>query len=145
VKRIATVILILLFSLAGFQSCKDLGTAVPVPTSPPTPFVPGPQSFSADIHPILLANCATAGCHTGSTPSSGFDQSTYAGLRSGGVRYGAAVIVPGDSANSGIINVLRGTGLVARMPVGGPFTATGLPDTMIVKIGAWIQQGALNN
>lgn len=133
---------VLILALLG-ASCKDLGT--PVAPPPPVPFVPGPQSFATDIHPILLANCAVSGCHTGSTPTSSFNQSTYAGVRAGGVKYGTNVVIPGDSANSGIIRALRGTGLVGRMPAGGTFSATGLPDTMIVKIGAWIMQGALNN
>jgi len=145
VKKIATISLAVLLSAAGIQSCKDLGTAVPAPTSPPAPFVPGPQSFASDIHPILLAHCATSGCHTGSTPTSGFNQSTYSGVRAGGVNYGTNVIIPGDSTNSGIIKELRGTGIVGRMPFGGQFASTGLPDTMIVKIGLWIIQGAQNN
>ena len=142
-KSAASVVLFLL--VAGIQSCNDLGTAIPTPVSPPPPFNPGPQSFAADIHPILLANCAVSGCHAGSTPASGFNQSTYAGVRAGGAVYGTNVIIPGDSTNSGIIKVLRGTGLVGRMPAGGTFSATGLPDTMIVKIGLWIEQGALDN
>ncbi len=133
------------FLIVASQSCKDLGTTLPTPSSPPPPFIPGPQSFANDIHPILLANCAVSGCHTGSSPASGFNQSTYAGVRAGGVNYGTNVVIAGDSTNSGIIKVLRGTGLVGRMPLGGVYAASGLPDTMIVKIGAWIEQGALNN
>jgi hypothetical protein len=40
---------------------------------------------------------------------------------------------------------LRGTGIVGRMPFSGQYASTGLPDTMIAKVGLWIQQGALNN
>ena len=129
----------------GIQSCQDLGTLVPTPTTPTPPFNPGPQSFANDIHPILLANCATQGCHAGQNPSSGYNQSTYAGVRAGGVNYGTNVVIAGDSTNSGIMKELRGTGIVGRMPFGGPYASTGLPDTMIVKIGLWIQQGAQNN
>lgn len=130
--------------LLGIGACTDAGTEVP-PPAPPGPFTPGPQSFANDIHPILLANCAIAGCHTGTSPVSGFNQSTYAGVRDGGVNYGVNVVIAGDSTNSGIMKELRGTGIVGRMPFGGPFASTGLPDTMIVKIGAWIVQGATNN
>lgn len=133
------------FLTLGIQNCQDLGTPVPIPITPLPPFNPGPQSFANDIHPILLANCATPGCHSGSTPSSGFNQSTYAGVRAGGVNYGTNVVIAGDSTNSGIMKELRGTGIVGRMPFGGPYASTGLPDTMIVKIGLWIQQGAQNN
>jgi len=142
--KFSAALAVVLLIVAG-QSCKDLGTPVPTPTAPPAPFNPGPQSFANDIHPILLANCATPGCHAGQNPSSGYNQSTYAGVRAGGVNYGTNVVIAGDSTNSGIMKELRGTGIVGRMPFGGPYAATGLPDTMIVKIGLWIQQGALNN
>jgi len=144
-KNLAAIAVVLFIFLSSVQSCKDLGTALPTPVTPPPPFVPGPQSFADDIHPILLAHCATSGCHAGSTPVSGFNQSTYAGVRAGGVNYGTNVVIPGDSANSGIMKELRGTGIVGRMPFAGQYASTGLPDTMIVKIGLWIQQGAQNN
>ncbi len=102
-------------------------------------------SFACDVQPIILANCAVSGCHAGSNPTSGFNQSTYAGMRAGGVNYGTNVIIPGDSTNSGIVKELRGTGIVGRMPFGGQFQATGLPNQMIVTIATWIQQGAANN
>ncbi len=140
-----TIVLPILTVVFLTSGCSDLGTPVTTPSTPAAPFVPGPQSFAADIHPILLAHCATTGCHAGGAPSSGFNQSTYAGVRAGGVNYSSNVIVPGDSSNSGIMKELRGTGIVGRMPFGGLFASTGLPDTMIVKIGLWIQQGALDN
>jgi len=130
--------------LLGIGACTDAGTEVP-PPAPPGPFTPGPPSFANDIHPILLANCATSGCHSGTSRASGFDQSTYAGVRAGGANYGTSIVIPGDSSNSGIMKVLRGTGLVSRMPLSGTFASSGLPDTMIVKIGAWIVQNAPNN
>ncbi len=141
----SAIVAVLLLLVLVVQSCNDLGTEIPAPVIPPAPFIPGPQSFATDVHPILLAHCATTGCHAGSTPSSGFNQSTYAGVRAGGVNYGTNVVIPGDSTNSGIMKELRGTGIVGRMPFGGQYASTGLPDTMIVKIGLWIQQGALNN
>lgn len=105
----------------------------------------GQVSFSCDVQPIILANCATAGCHSGATPTSGFNQSTYTGMRAGGVNYGTDVIIQGDTTRSGIIKELRGTGIVGRMPFGGQYQATGLPNAMILTIGRWIMQGAANN
>lgn len=106
----------------------------------------GQVSFACDVQPIILANCATSGCHSGSSPKSGFNQSTYTGMRAGGVNYATnVIIIPGDTTNSGIIKELRGTGIVGRMPFGGQFQATGLPNDMILTIGRWIMQGATNN
>ncbi len=105
----------------------------------------GPLSFALDVQPILNFGCAISGCHTGSSPSSGFNQSTYAGLRAGGINYGATVIIDGDSTNSQHMRAMRGTATVGRMPFGGPWVTNGVPDSNIVKIGKWIKQGAANN
>lgn len=110
-----------------------------------TGFIPGNVSYAADIRPILNYGCAISGCHTGSSPVSGFNQSTYEGLRAGGVNYGSNVVVPGDSSSSGIIREMRGTGIVGRMPFGGPWVNSGVPDSLIRKAGTWIEQGALYN
>lgn len=104
-------------------------------------------SFSGQILPILVNNCAVPGCHTGSSPIAGFNPSTYSGLRAGGFTYHASVVIAGDSTNSGLMKMIRGTNNAygLRMPQGGQYFTTGLPDSMIVAIGTWIQQGALNN
>ena len=113
-------------------------------------------SFAADVHPILLANCAVSGCHVPPNPTGQFDQTTYAGIRAGGAAFGANVVTPGDSTSSspdvhtgsGIMKMLRNVNNPygnARMPLAGQYASTGLPDSMIVKIGTWIAQGALNN
>jgi hypothetical protein len=105
----------------------------------------GMLSFGSDIQPILNTGCALSGCHRPPGPSSGFDQSNYAGLRAGGVRFGTNVILPGDSANSEIIRAMRGTASVSRMPLGGPWASAGVPDSLIRTVATWIQQGAQNN
>ncbi|MBI4417861.1 MAG: IPT/TIG domain-containing protein [Ignavibacteriales bacterium] len=105
----------------------------------------GMVSYACDIRPILNFGCAISGCHTGSSPSSGFNQSTYAGLRAGGVHYGSNVIIAGDSTNSEIIKAMRGTATVGRMPIGGPWQSTGVPDSLIRRTALWIQQGAAFN
>ncbi|MEX1138318.1 MAG: IPT/TIG domain-containing protein [Bacteroidota bacterium] len=110
-----------------------------------TGFISGNVSYAADVRPVLLYGCTLSGCHIGPSPVSGFDQSTYAGLRAGGINYGSNVVVPGDSTNSGIIREMRGTGIVGRMPFGGPWQASGVPDSLIRRTALWIQQGALYN
>lgn len=104
-------------------------------------------SFSARVLPILLANCAVSGCHSGTSPIANFNPSTYAGLRNGGFSYHQNVVLAGDSTNSGLMKMIRGTNNLygLRMPQKGQYFTTGLPDSMIVTIGTWIKQGALNN
>lgn len=110
-----------------------------------TGFISANVSYAADIRPILSYGCAISGCHTGPSPTSGFNQSTYAGLRAGGVIYGSNVIIPGDSTSSEIIRAMRGTASVGRMPLGGPWFTSGVPDSLIGRTAVWIQQGALFN
>jgi hypothetical protein len=109
--------------------------------------VPGQLSFAVDVQPIFLANCALPTCHEPPTPTSNFNATTYAGLRAGGYTFGSSVIVPGDSVKSEIMKMVRSNDnlIGLRMPLAGPYTNTGLPDSLIVRIGTWIVQGALNN
>lgn len=110
-------------------------------------YVTGDVSYACDIRPILNFGCAISGCHVGPSPQSQFDQSTYSGLRAGGVKFGANVIKPADSSGSEIIRAMRGTasGGLARMPLGGPWVNTGVPDSLINRVALWIQQGAKLN
>jgi hypothetical protein len=104
-------------------------------------------SFSKTIQPILSSNCAVSGCHTGLSPSSGLNLSTYAGVRAGGNFFRTNVVIPYDSTDSDIMKMIRSSNnpLGIRMPESGKYASTGLPDSLIVQIGTWIQQGALNN
>jgi hypothetical protein len=145
----------LIFLVNIVESCKDQGSEVLQP--PQNPIVQDDSvRFNRDIHPILLANCAISGCHAGSSPAANFNQETYTGVRAGGATFGTNVIKPGDSTysssatnvGSGIMKMLRNVNNPYgnfRMPLTGTYAATGLPDSMIVRIGKWIVQGALNN
>jgi IPT/TIG domain len=100
--------------------------------------------FDPTIELILSTNCAISGCHKPPGAASGFDQSSYSGIIAGGAEFGKNDVVAGDSTNSKIIQKLRGKA-GNRMPLTGTYAATGLPDSLIVKIGIWIMQGAQNN
>lgn len=57
-------------------------------------------------------------------------------------RAGAVLVVPGDAANSYLLNKLSGVDITGqRMPRGGPF----LSDGQIRIIRRWIELGADNN
>lgn len=125
--------------VATIQGCKDSGTEPQPAATPPTD---DSAHFSTIVQPILTSNCTS--CHSGSSPSSGFDQTSYAGVLAGGTQFGTDVVFAGDSTKSKIIKKLRGTA-GSRMPLSGIYASTGLPDSLIVKIGEWIMQGAKNN
>jgi hypothetical protein len=144
--RLAGIVLVAMLGLS-LQACKDLGSPVAPPNTEPPPVINGQISFAANVQPIFLANCALGGCHTAFSPAGNFNVTSYGTLRAGGFTYGTAVIVPGDSATSGIMAMVRGNNnlIGLRMPLGGQYTQSGLPDSLIVRIGTWIVQGALNN
>jgi len=109
--------------------------------------LPPPVGLTADIQPILDANC-TAGCHSSPNPSAGLDLS--------GNAYNAIVGVPSDDvpamdliepldpANSYLWHKLNGTqigvgGSGGRMPKGAP--ALSVADKDLIE--HWILTGAL--
>lgn len=157
-----TGLIVLLFIAAGLgltDGCTDMGSPVTEQQTPAPPAGGGSTDtvrFSTVVHPILLANCALSGCHRPPNPQANFDQTTYTGERAGGVMFGSNVIQPGDSSysspstsvGSGIMKMLRNVNNPYgnfRMPQGGQYVSTGLPDSMIVQIGTWIMQGAKDN
>ena len=116
----------------------------------------GQVSFASSIQPIFAVNCALSGRHVPPSPRGGFNLTSYSGIMAGSVTFGTHVVTPGDSssnsastsAGSGIMKMLRNVNNPYgnfRMPQGGPNAATGLPDSLIVRIGTWIVQGAQNN
>ncbi|HTR80920.1 MAG TPA: hypothetical protein VMM58_04755 [Bacteroidota bacterium] len=127
--------------ITGMVGCTDMGSSVSPTTPPSVPPGDTTVSFKNQVLPIIIARCT---CHTSSPSASGFNPSTYNGLRAGGQLYDTTVVIPFDSMDSGIMAMLRSSNNKAgiRMPANGP---PYLPDSLIVKIGTWIQQGALNN
>jgi mono/diheme cytochrome c family protein len=96
---------------------------------------PGDVSFAADVAPVLVEHCA--GCHSGGNPAGRLQMESLATLLRGGP--GGAPVAAGKSADSLIVKKLRGAGIEGqRMPRGRP----PLPDDVIAKIAAWIDQGA---
>ena len=110
---------ILMSSIALIISCtyhKEFNE----PTDPSCGTVP--YRFSADVLPILSANCMN-GCHVqnGSAPG---DYSQYAAVKT--------------AVDNGQLR-LR-TIIMRDMPPSGP-----LPDALLKKIDCWIADGGLNN
>jgi hypothetical protein len=92
------------FTFAGFDAPKlreILKTQLPPPE--PTPELPsanGTPTYESYVGPLLTAKCSS--CH-GDLATAGLNMLTYAGLMKGGAD--GAVIVPGDSAGSKLVQV----------------------------------------
>ncbi len=93
------------FTYAGFDAPKlreVLQAQIPTPAPSPTPApVVGNPTFDANIAPIFTAKCSA--CHNSTTLAGGMDLTTYAGTMKGGKD--GAVIAPGDSTNSKLVQV----------------------------------------
>jgi mono/diheme cytochrome c family protein len=96
------------FTYAGFDAPalrailqSQLPAATPAPTLAP---VIGTPTFNANIQPIFAAHCTV--CHSGPGATAGLDLSSYTGTMKGSEN--GAVIVPGNSAGSKLVQVQSG-------------------------------------
>lgn len=90
-------------------------------------------SFAADVFPIIQSRCVN--CHGGDRTEAELVLRTYDDLMAGGES--GAVIVPGDAANSLLVQLIT----ELKMPKRGPK----LTPPQIQLITDWVNQGALNN
>ena len=95
------------------------------PVIPDSPEV----SFSEQIQPIIVSNCARSGCHDGDEE---FSLQTYEEI--------AGKVKSGDARKSEIYKAMTALWGESAMPPDGP-----LSDQQINLIYAWIMQGAKNN
>jgi len=104
--------------------------------------IPGDVSYKNDVLPILHDYCLS--CHQPGGKGyekSGLDMRTYESLMKG-TKFGA-VIKPGDSFTSIIIQVIEGRVHVSiRMPYG---MSGGLAKDKIAILKKWVDEGAKNN
>jgi mono/diheme cytochrome c family protein len=107
---------------------------------------PASVRYTADIAPLLEANCAT--CHLTGEEAGGMSLVADSALsflvnKPSQETPGVLRVAPGDPDKSYLVMKLEGThiahgGSGARMPFGG----TPLPAAEIAKIRAWIAAGA---
>ena len=88
-------------------------------------------SYEESIQPIFTLNCTN--CHNASQSSGGLSLESHNALMVNNV------IVPGDSLNSKLWEMLSGETLPIMPPSGN------LDDSSIHMIAKWIQAGALDN
>lgn len=125
-------------SCSAGETCSSANTCVCGPS----------VSFASQVQPIFTAKCATMGCHTGLVPQQGLDLSSgkaYAELVNvaSSECSGRTRVVPGDVANSYLINKITGVNMcpnTTKMPKTGS-----LSSTQIDTIAAWVCNGAPNN
>jgi hypothetical protein len=135
-------------TVPGQTTTSSLATTTSSSTSTTIPAI---VSFSAHVQPILTANCAVPGCHTGVVPQQDLDLSA-------GQAYASLVGVPSSEcplfprvqpdapASSYLMFKLEGPPqpcLVGnQMPAGGAAPLSAGDQSLIA---AWIAQGALDN
>jgi hypothetical protein len=92
-----------------------------------------PEIFRQRIQPILTQKCAS--CHSVNEPAGGLSVADFDSVLEGG-KHGPA-IVPGNSADSLLIQYLRGQ-KTPKMPMG----AAPLPESIIANLAAAIDEMA---
>ncbi len=140
-------------ALVGVLACAGDGTGPDngTPTNG-TPTNGGTPTLSADVQPILSANCTSSGCHGGTSPAQGMNLGSAAQTFSNTVNVPSNEapnldrVEPGQPDQSYLVHKIQGTqasvgGSGQRMPLGG----AALSQADIDKIRAWITAGAANN
>jgi hypothetical protein len=138
---VSTAAILILIILSGCSKSTSL------PTQPQPRGADTTVSFSNQVQPIFTANCALGGCHSGPQPQDGM--SLAAGSAYNQIVNKPCIDVPGYLlvkpffADSSFLYLkITGNPIAGiRMPYGRP----PLPDSLIVLVGKWINQGALNN
>ena len=100
------------------------------------PIVPGDAEticYEKDIKPILMSNCAYAGCHDPITMEEDYDFSSYQGVMASGT------VKPGDPNDSKMYKAITDKGEDFMPPPPKPKLST----ANIGLIYLWIKQGAL--
>lgn len=136
------IIILAFFSLI---SCSEDSTTSPSDSTSPPSSSNAPQAKFSDIQAKVFNSCAAANCHSSSSKqgnlvlASGLSYSNLVNVQSF-LFPSFKRVLPGNSANSLIIKILKGE-VSPRMPL----DLTPLTTDVIDSIAAWIDRGALNN
>lgn len=94
------------------------------------------QTFSGDVFPILESNCSN--CHAAfASASTALTRLTSVGT---GPCAGQRLVIPGNALRSLLFQIVTDSYECGELPLPGP-----LPWEQANVIGAWINQGGLNN
>lgn len=97
-------------------------------------FASEPVDYIRDVKPILAKHCVS--CHGASKPRASLRLDTAAAAIQGGD--GGPSVIPGQSAESPLIDAVVGGGELERMPLKRP----PLTELQIATLRSWIDQGA---
>lgn len=107
--------------------------ALSTPAGTASTLASGEVDFERDVRPILETSCRE--CHSGPIVQAELRLDSREGLVKGGIS--GTAVVPGRSAESLLLQRVRGEGGGLRMPPGPPLT-----DGEIAALAAWIDAGA---
>jgi hypothetical protein len=100
------------------------------------------STFSAQVYPILAANCALGGCHVvpGPNPNLSTQSAAFTALLDPSIP--RVRVFPGDTVGGELLRRLRGDTILVMPPQGA---LDSLQRGNYDLITLWIAQGALNN
>lgn len=125
-KKIKFAIFVFVFIAAAsvlIGSCgKDRDTSPPPPPPPPPGPVAGPLFINA--RSVIVANCATSGCHTGTSPQAGINFSQDAVIVANRDRIKARAIdgIPTPMPPNGLMSQTNRNIITTWINAGGRFT-----------------------
>jgi hypothetical protein len=106
-------------------------------------------SFSGQVQPIFSASCTNAGCHGGVKVAgnlnltSGKAYAALVGVSTSDCSGSKKRVVPGDPAQSYLMNKLTGVGICTGTQM--PKTGSNLAQAQLDTISSWICAGAQDN
>jgi|AP95_1055475.scaffolds.fasta_scaffold00408_2 hypothetical protein len=132
----------LVMSACSSDTMDNTGGAIVDPDPPGMGGNGDPVSYSAQIQPIFSASCGGSSCHIPG-PRNGVSLENYAAVvASAGSQYLSLVVLPGNAAESPLIDKLGGAPQFGQqMPDGG----ASLSLAQVQLIATWIDEGAQNN
>lgn len=145
-KFIARTVLILsttlVMSACSSDTMDNTGGALVDPDPPGTGENGNPVRYSTQIQPIFSASCGGSSCHIPG-PQNGVTLGSHAAvIASRGNQYLSLIVLPGNAAESPLIDKLGGAPQFGQqMPDGQP----SLSLAHIQLIATWIDEGAQNN
>ncbi|MEE9374682.1 MAG: hypothetical protein V3V00_16625 [Saprospiraceae bacterium] len=89
---------------------------------------PDPDGFELFISPVMSTSCSITGCHSGSSPAAGIGLTTYNGVK-------------GIADSGRLVGSTFWEDGFSRMPKNG----NQLDQSILDKIKAWVDAGAMNN
>jgi hypothetical protein len=133
------LLLLLLLAACSSETIDNTGITDPDPDPDPEPMT---VSYARDIQPLFNASCGGVGCHVGQS-TNGVSLGSHAQVvASVGFQYGTPIVLPGNAADSPIIDKISANPRFgSRMPLG----RAPLEGADINRIRNWIDDGAPNN